>query len=73
MNSDIDNLAESTKVGGNEFLSAESTKVGGNEFLSVTHVDLSSYDEMVDLSTRKRKFGQCTRSGAKRLKYKLYD
>ena len=60
MNSDIDNLAESTKV-------------GGNEFLSVTHVDLSSYDEMVDLSTRKRKFGQCTRSGAKRLKYKLYN
>ena len=54
MNSDIDNLAESTKVGGNEFLSAESTKVGGNNFLSVTHVDLSSYDEMVDLSTRKR-------------------
>merc|ERR1712098_317130 len=39
MNSDIHNLAESTQV-------------GGNEFLSVTHVDLSACVEMVDLSTR---------------------
>ena len=43
------------------------------EILSISRIDVSACAEMLDLSSRKRKFGQCDRSYAKRLKYKLYD
>ena len=44
-----------------------------NESLTVTRPDDSTCYNITDLSTRKRKFGQCNRSYAKRLKYMLYD
>ena len=47
---------------------------GVQEILSFTRVDGSNCINMLDLLSRKRKFGQCNRSSnAKRLKYRLYD
>ena len=44
------------------------------EILSFTRVDGSNCINMLYLSSRKRKFGQCNRSSnAKLLKYRLYD
>ena len=48
--------------------------VSVQEILSFTRVDGSTCINMLDLSSRKRKFGQCNRSSnAKWLKYRLYD
>ena len=43
------------------------------EILSISRIDVSACADMLDLSSRKRKFGQCNRSYAKRLKCKWYD
>ena len=48
--------------------------VSAQEILPFTRVDGSTCMNMLDLSSRKRKSGQCNRSSnAKWLKYRLYD
>ena len=67
--SDFHNIAESTHV-----VNISPIAVSAQEILSFTRVDGSTCINMLDLSSRKRKFGQCNRSSnAKRLKYRLYD
>ena len=46
---------------------------GVQEILSFTRVDGSTCINMLDLSSRKKKFDQCRSSNAKRLKYTFYD
>ena len=48
--------------------------VSAQEILSFTRVDGSTCIDMLDLSSRKIRFGECNRSSnVKRLKYRLYD
>ena len=67
--SDLHNIAESTHV-----VNISPIAVSAQEILSFTRVDGSTCINMLDLSSRKRKFGQCNRSSnAKQLEYRLHD
>ena len=52
-----------------DHIRAESTRI--NETLSVSQFD--DFDDIVDLPSRKRKFGECDRTNLKRLKYRIYN
>ena len=67
--SDFHNISESTHV-----VNISPIAVSAQEILPFTRVDGSTCMNMLDLSSRKRKSGQCKRSSnAKWLKYRLYD
>ena len=52
-----------------EHVRAESTRI--NETLSVSQFD--EFNDIVDLPSRKRKFGECDRTNSKCLKYRFYN
>ena len=52
-----------------EHVIAESTRI--NETLSVSQFD--EFNDIVDLPSCKRKFGECDRTNSKCLKYRFYN
>ena len=48
---------------------AESKRI--NETLSVSQFD--DFDDIFDLPSRKRKFGECDRTSLKRFKYRIHN